>query len=207
MSKFYTVTYQAKELASEAETTKDKAKELNNEILLKKGEVLRLTEDFNHLQGSETKLKNEVEELKANNIEKDTCIIYLEGQVSRFVSSLEKAREEAITAFKKSNEYKNHLDSHYTAGYEDFRADAKETFPDLDFDSFKLSLATESSLLQTSSEDISIMDNANNEVTQGDPKSGGNAPSDLSRLVHGLVFLHTLFIHGLDDYSLGLISS
>ena len=58
---------------------KDKAKELNNEILLKKGEVLRLTEDFNHLQGSKTKLKNDVEELKADNIEKDTRIVYLEG--------------------------------------------------------------------------------------------------------------------------------
>ena len=68
-----------------------------------------MTEDFNHLQGSETKLKNEVEELKADNIEKDTRIVYLEGQVSRFVSSLEKAREEAIVAFKKSNEYKNQL--------------------------------------------------------------------------------------------------
>ena len=61
---------------------KDKAKELNNEILLKKGEVLRLTEDFNYLQGSETKLKNEVEELKTDNIEKDTRIVYLEGQIA-----------------------------------------------------------------------------------------------------------------------------
>ena len=165
MSKFYTATCQAKELATEAKTTKDKVKELNNEILLKKGEVNRLTEDFNCLQGSETKLKNEVEELKADNIKKDTRIVYLEGQVSEFVSSLEKARGEAIAAFKKFDEYKNRLDSHYVAGYEDFRADAKETFPDLDFDSFKLSLATESSLLQTSSEDINIMDDANNEVT------------------------------------------
>ena len=60
---------------------------------------------------------------------------------------MKKACEEAITAFKKSNEYKNRLDSHYAAGYEDFRADAKGTFPDLDFDSFKLPLATKSSLL------------------------------------------------------------
>ena len=171
MSKFYTATCQAKELATEAKTAKDKAKELNNEILLKKGEVLRLTEDFNRLQGSETKLKNEVEELKADNIEKDTRIVYLEGQVSEFVSSLEKAREEAITAFKKSDEYKNRLDSHYATSYEDFHADAKETYPDLDFDSFKLPLANESSLLQTSSEDVNIMDDANNEVTQDDPKS------------------------------------
>ena len=79
MSKFYTATCQVKELAAEAKTAKDKAKELNNEILLKKGEVLRLTEDFNHLQGSETKLKNKVEELKADNIEKDTRIVYLKG--------------------------------------------------------------------------------------------------------------------------------
>ena len=49
MSKFYTATCQAKELAVEAKTAKDKAKKLNNEILLKKGEVLRLTEDFNRL--------------------------------------------------------------------------------------------------------------------------------------------------------------
>ena len=49
MSKFYTATCQAKELAVEAKTAKDKAKEPNNEILMNKGEVLRLTEDFNHL--------------------------------------------------------------------------------------------------------------------------------------------------------------
>ena len=125
MSKFYTVTYQAKELATEAKTAKDKAKELNNEVLLKKGEVLRLIEDFNCLQGSETKLKNEVEELKTENLEKDTRIVHLEGQVSEFASSLEKAREEAIVAFKKSDKYKNLLDSYYAAGYEYFRADAK----------------------------------------------------------------------------------
>ena len=133
--------------------------------------MLRLTEDFNRLQGSETKVKNEVEELNADNIEKDTRIIFLEGQVFEFFSSLEKARGEAIAAFKKSDEYKNRLDSHYAAGYEDFRADAKKTFPDLDFDSFKLPLANESSLLQTSSEDVNIADDANNEVTYGDPKS------------------------------------
>ena len=52
---------------------------MNNEILLKKGEVIRLTDDFNHLQASEMKLKNEMEELKADVIEKDTRIAHLEG--------------------------------------------------------------------------------------------------------------------------------
>ena len=155
MSKFYTATCQAKELATEAKTTKDKAKELNNEVLLKKGEVIRLTE----------------EELKADNLEKDTRIVHLEGQVSEFALSLEKAREKAIAAFKKSDEYKNRLDSHYAAGYEDFRVDAIEVYPDLDFNSFKLPLATESSLLQMSFEDVNIMDDANTEVTQDDPKT------------------------------------
>ena len=156
MSKFYTATCQAKELAAEAKTANDKAKELNNEVLLQKGEVLRLTEDFNRLQGSEMKLKNEVEELKADNLEKDTRIVHLKGQVSEFASSLEKVRKEAIAVFKKSDEYKNLLNNHYAAGYEDFRADAKETYPDLDFDSFKLPLANESSLLQMSFEDVNI---------------------------------------------------
>ena len=106
-----------------------------------------------------------MDELKADYIEKDTRIVYLEGQVFGFVLSLEKAREEAIASFKKSNEYKSRLDSHYAAAYEDFRADAKETFPDLNFDSFKLPLTTKSSMLQTSSEDVNVMDDASNEVT------------------------------------------
>ena len=185
MSKFYTASTQAKELSEEAKTIREKNKELNKEILLKKGEVIRLTKDLNRLYGAETKLKNEVEELKADCVEKETRIAHLEGQVSGFSSSLEKAREEAMAAFKKSDEYKNRLDSHYAAGFEDFRADAKEAFPDLDFDSLKLPLAAESSLLPTSSEDINVVDDASNEVTQDAtvdsrdvPQSGGNIAKD-----------------------------
>jgi len=184
MSKFYTASYQAKELCEEAKTSREKAKELNNEVLLKKREVIRLTKDLNHLQGIETKLKNEVEELKAGDIEKETRIAHLEGQVSKFTSSLEKACGETVAAFKKSDKYKNRLDNHYTAGYEDFRADAKEAFPELNFDTFKIPLAIESSLLATSSEDVNVVDDANNEVTQDDPKSGGNAPNGLSKWIY-----------------------
>ena len=186
MSKFYMASSQAKELCEEAKTTKEKNKELNKEVLLKKGEVIRLTEDLKRLQGIETKLKNRVEELRADFVEKETHIAYLEGQILVFNSSLEKAREEAIAAFKKSNEYKNRLDNHYAAGYEDFYADAKEAFPDLDFDSFKIPLATESSLLPTSSEDVNVVDDAINEVTQDTtvaskdvPKSGGDVANGL----------------------------
>ena len=141
MSKFYTVSTQAKELCEEAKTAKEKNKELKKEVLLKKGEVIRLTEDLNRLHGVETKLKKKVEELKADSVEKETRIVHLEGQTSAFNLCLEKAHEEAVAAFKKSDKYKNRLDSHYAAGYEDFRADAKEAFPDLDFDSLKIPFA------------------------------------------------------------------
>ena len=50
----------------------------------------------------------------------------------------------------------------------------------MDFDSFKLPLATESSLMQMSSEDVNILDDATNEVTQDGSKSGGNASSGFS---------------------------
>ena len=89
-----------------------------------------------------------------------------------------------MVAFKKSDEYKNRLDSHYTAGYKDFCANVEEAFPELNFDTFKIPLAIESSLLATSSEDVNVVDDANNEVTQGDPKSGGNAPSGLSKWIY-----------------------
>ena len=58
MSKFYTVSSQANELYKEAKTAKEDNKEINKEFLLKKGEVIRLTEDLNRLQGIKTKLKN-----------------------------------------------------------------------------------------------------------------------------------------------------
>ena len=58
--------------------------------------MIRLTEDLNHLQGIETKLKDEVEELRENAIKKETHIAHQEGQLSEFTSSLEKARKEAV---------------------------------------------------------------------------------------------------------------
>ena len=49
MSKFNTASNQAKELCEEAKTAKEKNKELNKEVLLKKREVIRLIEDLNCL--------------------------------------------------------------------------------------------------------------------------------------------------------------
>ena len=46
MEKFYTASSQAKELCDEAKAAKAKSKKLNNEVLLKKEEVIRLTEEL-----------------------------------------------------------------------------------------------------------------------------------------------------------------
>ena len=53
------------------------------------------------------------------------------------------------------------MDKNYAAGFEDFRLDAAENFPNLDFSTIKLNLgAATSSLLQTSSKDVNIEDDA-----------------------------------------------
>ena len=81
MEKFYTASSQAKELCDEAKAAKAKSKELKAKFLLKKGEVIRLTEELTRLQGIEKKLRNKVEELKADSIERETCINHLEVKV------------------------------------------------------------------------------------------------------------------------------
>ena len=55
------------------------------------------------------------------------------------------------------------LDRNYATGFEDFRMDAMENFPELDFNSIKLNLSgvATSSLLQMSSKDINMEDDAN----------------------------------------------
>nr|POE85057.1 hypothetical protein CFP56_40542 [Quercus suber] len=64
------------------------------------------------------------------------------------------------------------LDTNYAASFEDFRMEAMENFPEVDFSSIKLNLnaAATSSLLQTGSEDINIEDDASTLPPQDDPK-------------------------------------
>ena len=54
--------------------------------------------------------------------------------------------------------------------------DAMENFPKVDFSSIKLNLGAASSLLQTSSKDINIEDNATNQPTQDDSNVGDDPP-------------------------------
>ena len=121
-------------------------------------------------------LQNLIEELKTNVLEKDTRLDHLQKKNNEVSTLLSKAKEDAVTEFKASKQYTDLLDTNYAAGFEDFRMDAMEKFLEVDFSSIKLNLAAAtSSLLQTSSEDVNMEDDATTQPRQDDPNV--NAPS------------------------------
>ena len=94
-------------------------------------------------------------------MEKDTRLDHIQKKNDELSTFLSKAKEDAIAEFKASKAFTDLLDCNYVAGFEDFRMDAVENFPEVDFSSIKLNLnAATSSLLQTSSEDVNIEDDA-----------------------------------------------
>ena len=118
-------------------------------------------------------LQNLVEELRADIVEKDTCLDHLQKWNDELSTLLNKAKEDTIVEFKASKQVTDLLDTNYVAGFEDFRMDAMENFLEVDFSSIKLNLGVAtSSLLQTSSEDINIEDDATTQPTQDEPTVG-----------------------------------
>lgn len=57
--------------------------------------------------------------------------------------------------------------------------DAMESFPEVDFSLIKLNIGVASYLLQTSSEDVNIEDDATTQPAHDDLNSGENPPSGL----------------------------
>ena len=84
---------------------------------------------------------------------------------------LEKAKGDAVVDFKPSKPFTDLLDTNYVAGFEDFRMEAIENFPKVDFSSIKLNLGgtASSSLLQTSLEVVNIEDDTTTQPAQDDP--------------------------------------
>ena len=117
-----------------------------------------------------------IEELKTKAMEKGTHLDHLQKRNDELSVLLSKAKEDAVVEFKASKQYIDLLDKNYAAGFEDFKANAMENFPEVDFSSIKLNLAAvASSLLQTSSEDVNVEDDASTQPAQDDPNA--NAPS------------------------------
>ena len=106
-------------------------------------------------------LRNLNEELKTDVLEKDTRLDHLQKRNNELSALLEKAKGDTVAEFQVSKQFTDLLDKNYAVGFEDFRLDAAENFPNLDFSSIKLNLgAVTSSLIQTSSEDVNIEDDA-----------------------------------------------
>ena len=123
-----------------------------------------------------TELQNLIEELKTDVVEKDTCLDHLQKKNNELSTLLSKAKEDAVTEFKASKQYTDLLDANYAASFEDFRMDAMENFPEVYFSSIKLNLAAAtSSLLQTSSKDVNVEDDATTQPPQDEPNA--NTPS------------------------------
>ena len=120
-------------------------------------------------------LLNLVEELKADAVEKDTRLDHLQRKNDELSTLLSNAKVDAVAEFKSSNKYTKLLDANYATGFEDFKMEAMENFPKVDFSSIKLNLATTtSSLLQASSEEVNVEDDVTTLPPKDDPKA--NAP-------------------------------
>ena len=92
-------------------------------------------------------LKNLVEELKVDAVKKDNYLDHLQKRSDQLCSSLGEAKAVAIREFKAFSKFTDLLDKNYTAGFEDFRMDAIESFPGVDFSPIKLHVVAKSSLL------------------------------------------------------------
>ena len=121
-------------------------------------------------------LQNLVEELKVDIVDKDTQLNYLQKRNDELSTLLNKAKEDAVVEFRAFKQFTDLLGINYAARFEDFRMDAMENFPEVDFSSIKLNLGVASSLLQTSFEDVNIKDDATTQPPQDEPNVGDDPP-------------------------------
>ena len=166
MSKFIAVSRQATELDKTRILLEKRIKEVKKESKVWVEVAAKAREEAKEL-------RNLNEELKTDVFEKDTRLDYLQKKNNELNALLEKAKGDAVAEFQASKQFTDLLDKNYAAGFEDFRLDAVENFPNLDFSAIKLNLgATTSSLLQTSSEDVNIEDDASTLPPPADAKDG-----------------------------------
>ena len=158
------------------------ATELDKTRVLLEARIQEVNADYKKWAEAAAKAKEEViehnkliEELKTDALEKDTRIDHLQKMNDELSACLFKAKEDVVAEFKLSKVYTNTLDRNYAADFEDFRMDAIENFPEVDFSSIKLNLtAPTSSLVQTGSDDVNVEDDASTQPPPDEPDV--NAP-------------------------------
>ena len=152
MSNFIAASRQATELDKTRILLEKRIKEVKEESKVWAEMAAKVREEAKEL-------RNLNEELKMDVLEKDTRLDHLQKRNNELSALLEKAKGDAVVEFQASKKFTDLLDKNYAAGFEDFKLDAAENFPNLDFSAINLNLgAATSSLLQTSSEDVNIED-------------------------------------------------
>ena len=76
------------------------------------------------LEDETKELKNLIEELKVNAVEKDIRLDHLQKRSDELYTLLGETKEATIMELKASSKFTDLLDKNYTAGFEDFRMDA-----------------------------------------------------------------------------------
>ena len=168
MSKFITASRQATELDKTMILLEMKIQDMRDECKKWAEVAAKAKEEV-------TEQQHLVQELRTDVVEKETRLDHLQKKNDELSTLLSKVKEDAVVEFKASKQYTDLLDANYAAGFEDFRMDATENFPEVDFSSIKLNLAVAtSSLLQASFEDVIVKDDATTQLSQDDPNI--NAP-------------------------------
>ena len=148
------------------------ATDLDKMRILLEMRIQEVNDDCKKWIGLAAKAKDEVienrkliEELRTDALEKDTRIDHLQKMNDKLNTRLSKAKEGAVAEFKLSKAYTDVLDRNYAASFEDFRMNAIENFPEVDFSSIKLNLAAAtSSLIQTGFDDVNVEDDASTQL-------------------------------------------
>ena len=140
MSKFIAASRQATDLDKTRILLEKRIKEVKDESKVWAEVAAKAKEEANEL-------RNLNEELKMDVIEKDTRLDHLQKRNNELSALLEKAKGDAVAEFQASKQFTDLLEKNYAAGFEDFRLDAAENFPNLDFSSIKLNLGAATSSL------------------------------------------------------------
>ncbi|XP_075659323.1 uncharacterized protein LOC142629251 [Castanea sativa] len=147
MSKFIAVSRQATEMDRTRVLLEKRIEEVKNDCRT-------WAEVANKAKDEAEEFKALVGELKSDTARKDERLELLQKENDELNLLLKKAKDEAVEEFKASKEFTDLMDTNYTTGFEDFRMDAMDNFPEVDFSTIKLNLAAAtSSLVHTGSDD------------------------------------------------------
>ena len=124
-------------------------------------------------------LKNLVEELKVDTIEKDTRLDHLQKRSNKLSILLGRPKEKPSRSLRHPTSSLTFWSGTMLRGLKTLSMDAMEHFPEVDFSLIKLNIAARSSLLHTSSEDVNIEDDTYTQPAIDNPKSGENPSNGL----------------------------